>query len=326
MRWKELLIGGVITLTVTVIGGLLVYFFTQEKSEPKIENLTYQLDKQVSFEGNNNLLSIGSLKFANIGNEPAKTVVAEFNANIAEIIEFNIQSEGGVEILKSISEDKKSVTIRIKSLLPNEIVSATYLLNKPAQADFTMRSERVLAKEGSIYRFSSEKNSFLNDFLGSFIPVLLLILIPTLFYLLKYLRSNQSRADSLNNNGFVLLHKGATQEALSILEHAVKNGINGSHAMSNYGAALAITGEVDKAKLYIEASQFLANSKHEKAICLLNKSIVFNCCGDSDEVLASLSESLKLSKSEIKSYLNDSKIMGNILSSNSDVASLVQNA
>lgn len=326
MRWKELLIGGAITLTVTVIGGLLVYFFTSEKSESKIENLTYQLDKQVSFEGNDNLLSIGSLKFSNIGNEPAKTVVAEFNANSAEVIEFNIQSEGGAEILKSISEDKKSVKIRIKSLLPNEIVSATYLLNRPAEADFTMRSERSLAKKGSIYRFSSEKNSFLNDFLGKFIPALLVILFPALLYLLKYLRSTQSRSDSLNNNGFVLLHKGATQEALSIFEYAVENGIDGSHAMSNYGAALAIAGELDKAKIYIEASQFLASSKHEKAICLLNKAILLNCSGASDEVFSSLAEALKLSKSEIKSYFNNSNIISNIASSNSDVASLVQNA
>jgi tetratricopeptide (TPR) repeat protein len=326
MRWKELLIGGAITLTVTVIGGLLVYFFTQEKSEPKIESLAYQLDKQVSFEGNDNLLSIGSLKFSNIGNEPAKTVVAEFNANIAEIIEFNIQSEGGAEILKTISKDKKSVVIKIKSLLPNEIVSATYLLNKPAQADFTMRSERVLGKEGSIYKINSEEKSFLNEFLGVFLPSLLLILIPVLLYLFKYLRSNLSIPDSPNNNGFVLLHKGGEQEALSILEQAVKNGIDGSHAMSNYAAALAMTGEVDKAKIYIEASLFLANSNHEKAIVFFNKSIVFNCCGDSNEMVSSLGEALKLSKSAIKSYFDNSKVMSDIASGNNDVVSLIENA
>lgn len=326
MRWKELLIGAAITLVVTVIGGLLVFFFTQEKDEPKTEILSYQLDKQVSFEGSDNLISIGALKFANIGNEPARTVVAEFKTGGAEVIEFNTKNDGGADIIKSISDNKQSVTLRIKSLLPNEIVSATYLLNRPAEIDFNIRSERTIGSEGSIYRTETERSSFLNDFLGDFVPLLMLVSLVPLIIILKYLLSNMSRGDSKNNNAFVLLHKGATADALSILERAVASGEDGAHAMANYASALAISGDTEKAKIYIDASEFLARSKHEKAVCQLNKAIVSHQANDIDECLRSLEKSLKLSKSSIKSYLENSKVMKNIVSSDERLSTLIENA
>jgi tetratricopeptide (TPR) repeat protein len=326
MRWKELLIGAAIALVVTVIGGLMVYLFTQEKDELKTEILSYHLDKQALFEGNDNLISIGALKFANIGNEPARTVVAEFKTDGAEIIEFNTVNEGGTEISKSISDNKQSVTLRIKSLLPNEIISATYLLNSPSKIEFIMRSERTIGKEGAIYSVKTERSSLLNDFLGDFVPLLILLAFAPIVFLLKYLRSNISRGGSKNNNAFVLLHNGANTESLSILESAVTNGEDGSLAMANYASALAISGDIEKAKIYIDASEFLARTKHEKAICQLNKSIVSHQANDAEECLYSLKKSLELSKSEIKSYLENSKVMRGIISSDERLSTLIENA
>ncbi|EHZ2645123.1 hypothetical protein K5N42_001737 [Vibrio parahaemolyticus] len=66
MKLKEMLTGALITLVVTVIGGLLVYYFTQQK-EDKAENLWFQTGSQVAFNGSENSVAIGVLKFGNIG-------------------------------------------------------------------------------------------------------------------------------------------------------------------------------------------------------------------------------------------------------------------
>lgn len=326
MRWKELLIGAAVTLVVTVIGGLLVFFFTQERDEPKTELLSYQIDRQVSFEGSDNVLSIGSLRFANIGNEPANAVIAELKTDGAEILEFNIENEGGADISKSISDNKQLVSLTIKSLLPNEVISVTYLLNKPSKTEFILRSNKTIGSEGRIYRLTAERSSVLNDFLGNFIPLLMLLAFVPLVFLIKFLRSNISRGDSKNNNAFVLLHKGATAEALSILERAVSNGEDGSHAMSNYASALALSGDIERAKRYIEGSEFLARTKHERAVCLLNKSIVFYKNKEQESCLSALKKSLILSKSEIKFYIKESKVMSSILESDKEITNLVESA
>ena len=70
----------------------------------------------------------------------------------------------------------------------------------------------------------------------------------------------------------------------------------------------------------------MARTKHEKAICQLNNSIVQYYLGDIDGCRTSLGESLKLSKSEIKFYIESSKIISEIIANNESISSLVKNA
>lgn len=326
MRWKEILIGAAVALTVTVIGGLLVYFFTQEKEESSIEKLTYQIEKQISFDGKNNQVSIGSLKFANIGSEPAKNISAEFRVPTAKILEFKVANKDGADITKKISEDKSSVSLRVKSFLPDEVVSITYLLSREASVEFKIRSENTIGEGGTIYRAEKSRSSILNNFFGDFIPLLMLVAIIPLFFTLKYLRSTKSLGSCKNNFGFVLLHTGQPDEASIILKNAIGNGEDGSHALANYAASLALLGESEKAQKYIEASKFLAKSKHECAVCEFNHSIIEFASGEHEKSYSHFDKALNLSKSEIMSYLDGSEICKKMISQNKDLNTLVSNA
>mgnify|MGYP000026173707 CR=1 FL=1 len=326
MRWKDLLIGAAVTLAVTVIGGLLVYFFTQEKEDPVSDKLAYQIDKLVSFDGADNQLSIGALKFSNVGNDPAKNVTANFVVEGAEIVEFNISNSNGIKVEKSISDDKHLVSIEIANLIAEEIVSATYLLNREASVKFNIRSERSIGKEGSIYRIKDTKKSPIEKFISDFVPILVVLASLPLLLFFKFLTKSMSRGDSSNNMAFVLLHTGSADEAVKILERAILNGKDGSHALSNYATALSCTGNSEKAKKFISAAEFLARSKHEKAVCAFNNAVINHLSGNLEESHSCLTKALQLSKSEIKEYFRNSEIWNELSRADNRLLEIVKNA
>lgn len=322
MKWKEKLIGATLTLVITVLGGVLVYYFTKEKHEKFSEILSYQIDKQVSFKGDKNQLSIGSLKFANIGNKPAENVQIKFHVPTAKIIEFKVSSKNGADISKILSEKKETVKLNIKSLVPEEIISVTYLLNQPDEIDFKIRSDDSIGNEGAIYKIDKKPQSILNDFVGNYLPFLMfaLVLYSYLIYFsikrkLKKLGKFPliSRGESRNNTAFALLHSGATQEAIDILERNILRHNSGSHSLSNYASALAVIGEKEKAKIFIKAAKLVARTSHEKAVVNFNSSIIQYNLGEHEEAQTSLEEALKQSNSEIEFYIKNSVIMDEIL-------------
>src|SRR6266567_2079106 len=138
MRWKEIL-----------IGGLLVYKFTTANKE---ELLTYEIDKQVAFEGVSNKVSICSAKMANIGGQAAKDVIAIFRVTEASIQEFKAISSSGGNPMVEIANDKHSVTVTVKNLLPGEIISTPFLLSKEANVEMLLRSDKSIGKADQIFK------------------------------------------------------------------------------------------------------------------------------------------------------------------------------
>ena len=326
MRWKELLIGAVLTLAVTVAGGVVVYYFTQPEPVQKEELLTFQVEQQVAFEGKDNSVSIGSLRFGNIGSAPARDVVAQFSVKTAEIIEFQAVSQTNAEVSSQVSEDKHTVSVRVKTLLPEEIVTATFLLSEEAPAELNLRSSSSIGKEGATRRTIANDNSEVSDFLVKFLPLLVLFAIFPAIYALPVLARSSSRSSCRNNTGFVLLHSGATDEAIRILRSAVEAGEDGSHALANLATAIALSGDAESSHAYLEAAEFLASTKHEKAVCALSRSIIEHQFANENDARESFSSALALSKSEVKSYAQKSKLLQGILESDTEFKQLLENA
>lgn len=324
MAWKEIIIGALVTLVVTVISGLLIYYFTQEKSVPKTENLTYMIEKQVVFKGENNQISIGSLKFANIGSLVAKNIVVKFNSKYAKIIEFSVSNKDGANLTKIISDNKHSALLKIKNLIPGETVSITYLLDRESSIDFQMRSEKTLAIEGPVYSVKKEEKSILNNFLGKIIPFLVLLGTVSLLFVKIFVDSLIGRGSTKNNIAFSLLHTGNAKESIPGFKKSISNGEDAVNALSNYAAALAIIGNIDKANKYIKAAIFLAKTKNERAVVEFNNAIIASTLDDFEECYSSLEKALQLSKSEIKFYIKNSEIFNNIPKNNIKLTKLIQ--
>src|SRR3954469_19196251 len=72
MNWRDLTIGSIITLAVTVIGGLLVYFLTRPSSN--YEMIIYQIDQPATFSSEKEQLTLSTVRIGNVGNGLANNV------------------------------------------------------------------------------------------------------------------------------------------------------------------------------------------------------------------------------------------------------------
>ncbi|MFG1484338.1 hypothetical protein ABMA79_03680 [Halobacteriovorax sp. HFRX-2_2] len=312
MNWREILLGALITLGVTVIGGLITYEYTRLDIKESKEVLTYNLEDQVSFEGGNERLSIGIVKFANIGNIKSENIKARLKISSAEIDDYKVHNDKGATVNSVLSQDKKLLEISVNKLLPEERITITYLLNKKESPEFSLRSDSVIGKRGMVYKLVSDSNSILNNFLGDFTPLLML---PLLFYFLYFRKVYNKPSNCRNNTGFVLLHKGVFDEAQVLLKDSILSGDGGALALSNYAVTLAIDGKYEESKRYIEASKFYVHEKSHRAVCLLNESFVLFKNSEVEKSLNALKESLKLSKRGILEYLNNSVLWKEVLDS-----------
>jgi hypothetical protein len=325
MRWKEILIGAAMTLMVTVIGGLLVYKFTQTSNINREESLFYDVDKQVAFEGASNNVSIGSAKIANTGGQAAKNVTAVFKILDSNFMEFKANSSSGGDQSTKISDDKKTVMLSVKSLLPGEIINTAFLLSKEAKVDVQLRSDNSIGKAGQTYRVENTKKDKINRFLGDFVPLLIVMTMLPLLFIIKYIR-NSAYGYSKNNVGFVLLHSGLNKEANEILNAAVRNGEGGSLAISNYALTLAINNNIVDAQKYIVAAGFLARGKLDRAVIKFNFAIISFLGGNEKITIQYLNESIQLSKREILNYCKYSVHIKDIMNKCNDVKTLIESA
>lgn len=315
MRWKEVIIGAIVTLAVTIIGGLAVYYFTNE-SGSKIEKLTYQIDRQVSFSGENNKLAIGVVRIANVGELGASDVKASISMNNSSFLEYNIESENGVEIHHQLNQANDQIDIEISSLLSGESLTVTYLLPTSHEIQVSLRSDQSVGVEGITYLIPKDKKSELSGFLNVFLPLLAIISIIILFVAKRIVgRTNEVvRDSSANNVGFALFHNGLTKKARKVLTRTIEKGEeSSSYAISNLAAVLAVSGDVEQACKYMQSAKMLCDSDcHSKAIMFFNEAIVSYQKGEYACVENDLVKALELSNDEIVYYIKSSVVMANM--------------
>ncbi|EHZ2645124.1 hypothetical protein K5N42_001738 [Vibrio parahaemolyticus] len=244
----------------------------------------------------------------------AQNVTAVVNTGYAKLLEYKVTSESGANVVsQQISDNKLKLTIG--TLLSDETISLTYLLDNSVDIDFTLRSNSSLGESGSPYsKIRDEESSWLKILkatisLASVFGSFLLLLIFRGY--IKEFSTGLGR----NNVGFVLLHSGAYELAESIFLDSIKNGKNTEYAYSNYAAALAVQGKVNDVHKYIRAGEYVAQASHTKAVLEMNKAIVSYHKGDFKEAKEQLELALALSKAPIKNYIAKSVIFDGMVES-----------
>lgn len=85
MNWKDVVVGAVATLVVTVLGGVGVYYVTKEPEDKKNERLSFVVSDPASFKGSAQDLSFRIIRLSNQGGVAAKNVVISLNFKTTEI-------------------------------------------------------------------------------------------------------------------------------------------------------------------------------------------------------------------------------------------------
>lgn len=321
--------GAIATLIITILSGVAVFYLTRSPQKEPSELLRYSIDQSASFESKNNRVALVKVMLINQGDAKAENIVGsiEFPAGVIKDKKI-VASSGDVSGFSLTAEKVKGINFMVPRLFPKERISITFLLESTTspKPSIHLKSNKSIGEEVSLFNMlEKDETKLMKDFLSSLMPFLfgLSMILFLLFLMKKRLASSFSRGSSLNNNGFVFLHNGLNDLAAPMLSEAVSKGVDSPYAIYNYATCLAVQGEMEKAKQYLSAGDFLTNSPQEKAVAAFNHGIISFLEDNTKEGTIQFEQALKLSRKEILLYLQKSTILATLMKKHPEIESLI---
>ena len=157
MRWKNMILGALITLCITVIGSVAAYYLTRQKSATApTEKLVYQIEKPTTFETEATKRSFLTVRAGNLGNKTASEVRIGIQFDIGILLldkKITISTEP-VGTFEDRSSAKNRVDLFVPTLIAGEIVAVAMMLDGVVRQLPTVgvRSANSSGKLGSFVR------------------------------------------------------------------------------------------------------------------------------------------------------------------------------
>lgn len=304
MKWKDILVGAVLTLIVTVLGGIVVYYVTKEPDDKKVERLIYSVQQSASFTGGNQDLTFTSVRVENYGGVAAKRVLLSITFKEAQIKDFALTTNAGSkEIARKI--EPKSIALTYETLVPNESVTLNLMLSSAERPVVTVRSEESLGVENSLEPISLSPKTKISKFLERAVPTtgaLLAALSALLAFRFRGAGYFESMLSDKNSAGFLLLHHGLVNEAASVLQGAIHSGRYDAFTLSNLALCKAILGAQEQAKQLLRAAHFRKLFGQTKAVVLFNDALISLVLGNKVDAIQKLNEAFRESPNSIRRY------------------------
>lgn len=309
MDWKERLWGAAAALTVTVVGGVVVYYATKEPVEKPAERLYYSVRSSSHFSGDKQRISFSSVELRNVGDLPASNVVAMIKVPAGTVQDIEIDAALAPGIEQEIEGGQ--VVLKFTRLLPSEAVTVNLLSTWPGAPSVVMRSDNSIGRAASPVPVSVAKDkSRANRVAAVLVPISAAIFtLVGVWWTLRFRKVlDHSRAvfPNRNNAAFVLLHGGLVEEASRILASSLKEGSYDAHILSNMAVCEQLVGEDGKAKGYVNAARFVGKTKHTDAVVAFNEAIISILDGDVSRFKERLAHAYSQSPLEIKRYIENS--------------------
>lgn len=336
MKWRDVIAGSIATLVVTILSGVAVFYLTRSPEVKPSEILGYSIEQSASFESANNRVALVNVNLLNKGDAKADNVIGSIEFPFGSIKDKKIiPSSGRASGFVITSETDKQIDFSMPILLPKEGVSISFLMESSATPEpkVFLKSAKSIGEAISILATPQDvQRSLKKEIISTLIPVLFGLIMTLLLLLISSSLKRQSLSKkrllhpsqgSLNNNGFVFLHKGLTDTAGELLLNAIIKGQDSSsHPIANYATYLAVKGNTPVALQYLSAAEFLAKSSHERAVVAFNCAIIFLLKKESEKAKSCLQEALKLSD-EILFYCSNSSLLQNLIIEYPDIAAMI---
>lgn len=304
MLLRDVLVGAVSTLIVTVLGGVAVFYATKEPDDKKAERLVYSINQSALFSGGAQDLAFSSVSVQNVGGVAAKHLTVRIGLSSAELRDLSIGSGSGLKELKRDRTAKELVVV-YESLLPSEAVTFNLLLTKSERPAIDIRSDASLAQESMNLKGEPvTTKSKVNSVVEKAVPATGLLTMAVLSMFAFYFKRKGlfSPLNSQNNAGFLLLHHGLIEDAESTLRTAIRQGDFQQLTLSNYALCKGLRGDFDQANSLIRAASFREGSKHDRAVVLFNDGLIHLLGGDKVAARESLAKAIELSPKEVRRY------------------------
>ena len=318
MKWKDVILGSLVTMGVAVVAGVLIYYLTREPpAAPPAETLVYEIDTPVNFESDQTRLSFTNIRLRNIGDLSAENVLVgvDLPSGVKLIDTQVIFSSGPGGRFKFDDTGSADIGIVIPALTPAESATITLLTDAtvPKLPTVGVKSDSStghLAPVAESQTQSDNKTEVIAKLvLLAFLGQLLLfpLLIPRIRTLI---RRFVSPVQSVNNTAFVLLHRGLVDDTVKLLERSIEESGGEPYILANYALALGLSGKAQKADAILDAADFLAaENKHAKAVVAFSRSILRFSVEQESEGVKWMKVALSLSKKEIIRYLKYSALV-----------------
>lgn len=320
MKYKELIIGAVLSLLVTLAGITATYYINKTSNNSNLDKLSYTVNQTTAFSSESQDLAITSITIQNNGDRPAKQAFISIHFDNAEIRDTAIKSKTSIKYASKVAQ-KNLLELTYDSLLPEDSITIELLLSNSEKPTINLRSTNAIGQESSP---SAKKEESGFGKLVSWLPSALLI--TAIVYIVAVFFSKKAQTHtfkpSKNNSAFILIHNNFIEEAGHILSDAINDGDYSSYAFSNFALYKSLSGENEIALALLECAKYTPAGNHSIAVNHFNESIILFRNNDKKLSLESLKKALKLSPKEIFKYYTKSKHTENMKADN-EYASLV---
>ena len=332
MKWRDVILGSIVTLIVTVTGSVIVYYLTRESPPPlPAERLIYDIDKPVIFDSDQTTMSFVNVRVKNTGEKPATNVIigVEFDNKVKISDKRAALSSGpaGKIDIQPIGDNKLNVQIAV--FTPDETATVAILTDTADEKDPTVgiKSDTSIGERAplnSVVRVPPTRNAVI----AALIPIALLIQFILLFFIRSGFRRSLRRiiptSRNINNTAFVFLHNGLTEEAINLLSKGIYDSGAEPHMLANYGLALGLYGDTTQSQKLLDAAEFWADvNSHEQAIVAFNRSLLAFKQNDEANGITLMKRAFELSKKEIARYAAYSTIVASLRKKNAELHSLM---
>jgi hypothetical protein len=338
MRWRDILIGAFVTLIVTVIGGVIVYYATRVvQSSPQTERLIYSLDDPQTFKTQNTNLTFLSLRAGNVGDAPATGVVIgiDVDPKIKIIDESVSLSSGPAGSYSSMRNRSSGFTVQIPTLAPTETVAVLLLLDGiPEKGPAVgLKSDRSIGTIGQVVKGVGSRmpDKSTPQKISSFLVPLAFIAQLVLLFLMRrrlpfVMRRLIPTLRSANNTAFLYIHQGLLDEAERLLVEGITRSGADALMLANHALCLGLRGKTETANKMLDAAEFWGRMFHERAVVAFNRGIIALKSRDTKKGIEQLTTALQLSKPEILSYCSYSVWIKELEQSTPEVAAVLAQA
>jgi hypothetical protein len=140
-----MILGALVTLCVTVIGGVVAYYLTKQKPAPApTEKLVYQIEKPTTFETEATKRSFLTVRSGNLGNKTASEVRIgiQFGEGVLLLDKKITLSTEPVGTFEDRSSAKNRADLFVPTLIAGEIVAVTMMLDGCSQGVANRRGKK----------------------------------------------------------------------------------------------------------------------------------------------------------------------------------------
>lgn len=331
-KWRERALGAMISLGVTVLGGVAVYYATRSPTiAPQREELLYVLDPITRFATGSTHLAFTTLKVSNSGALAARNVHIVLNVDSGMAIrdEKVSISSGAAATFTVVEKSSLKYGLMVPVLATGEVASVALIFGGAGRGEPTVS----VKSDASVGRRDSQISTTVSPKgtlpFSKAIPFFAAFLVGAqlfLFFGIRRGRLSRSAYASSNNAGFVLLHSGLLDRSVAVLEESIRTrGADDSHPLANLALASELTGNSDTADRLILAAQFYASTRHEKAVIDFNRAFIAMNRNDSISASTFMVSACELSRKEVRRYLCLSTLAKEF-STNAKLASIIDTA